>query len=223
MSNSNRNLIPIAIIVAALIIGGIFFYINRQGKEEGILSPQAAAQRAIDFINQNKEGFRLAEDMNVSLVDVVEESGIYKIRLKIGDQEFPSYVTKDGKLLFPQEGINLDEKIPVAEEPAGRTPPPIDMPEEKLVALAKCLSEKGVKFYGTHWCPACTAQKEMFGEAAKYLPYIECASDRASPQELAMCEEANVRSIPDWRFPDGRQEPGMLSLERLTELSGCQL
>jgi len=95
--------------------------------------------------------------------------------------------------------------------------------ESPLVNLAKCLSEKGVKFYGTYWCGFCTRQKEMFGEAAKYLPYIECASDRASPEELAMCEKAGVESIPDWRFADGRQELGMLSLEKLAEFSGCQL
>ena len=95
--------------------------------------------------------------------------------------------------------------------------------DEKLKALAKCLNEKGVKFYGTYWCGFCIRQKEMFDQAAVYLPYIECAPDRATEEELAMCREANVTSIPDWRFPDGHQELGMLPLEKLAELSGCQL
>ena len=30
-------------------------------------------------------------------------------------------------------------------------------------ALAKCLTSKDVKMYGTSWCPHCNNQKEMFG------------------------------------------------------------
>lgn len=95
--------------------------------------------------------------------------------------------------------------------------------EGKLKKFVNCLTETGVKFYGTYRCAFCVQQKEMFGGAATYLPYIECAPDRASPEALAMCEEANVGPIPDWRFPDGRQELGLLSLEKLVELSNCQL
>ena len=223
MVENRKNLIPIAIIIAGLLIAGAFVYVN-QGKvsekaPEG-LSPQQAAEKAIAFINENM----LQERATASLVSIVEESGIYKIQLKIEDQEFPSYVTKDGKLLFPQEGINLDEEIPASEEPAGTTAPPEkEYSEEKLEALAKCLSEKGAKFYGTYTCPYCMRQKEMFGEAAEYLPYIECSSDRATEAEIIQCREANVGSIPDWRFPDGTQKLGLQSVEQLAELSGCPL
>ena len=123
----------------------------------------------------------------------------------------------------PAEVLERDEPVvPVQPEaPSVEEEPPFDL--LVLENFAKCLTQKGVKFYGTYWCGWCTRQKEIFGQAAQYLPYIECAPDRATQDELAMCKEANVSSIPDWRFPDGRQELGMQPLEKLAELSGCQL
>ena len=29
--------------------------------------------------------------------------------------------------------------------------------------------------YGLYWCPHCIEQKQMFGEAFHYVPYVECA------------------------------------------------
>ena len=29
--------------------------------------------------------------------------------------------------------------------------------------------------YGLYWCPHCIEQKEMFGDAFHYVPYVECA------------------------------------------------
>ncbi|MDP7455542.1 MAG: hypothetical protein QGF62_03090, partial [Gammaproteobacteria bacterium] len=39
--------------------------------------------------------------------------------------------------------------------------------------FAKCISESGARYYGTHWCPVCARQNAMFGSAWKKLPYIE--------------------------------------------------
>jgi len=38
------------------------------------------------------------------------ENGVYKLNLKIEDSEFVSYVTKDGKFLFP-EAIALEKEV----------------------------------------------------------------------------------------------------------------
>lgn len=89
--------------------------------------------------------------------------------------------------------------------------------------LAQCLTEKGAEFYGTHWCPACQRQKELFAEAAEYLPYIECDQEQASQEEIAKCINAGIRTVPTWQFADGKQESGILSIDRLAELSGCLL
>jgi len=98
----SKNLIPVAIIIAGVCIAVAVIYIN-QGKV-GTLSSQEAAQIAINFINQSM----LQEGMEASLINVIEENGLYKFHFKIGEQELDSYVTQNGKLLFI-EGINLEK------------------------------------------------------------------------------------------------------------------
>jgi hypothetical protein len=109
MINLNKNLIPIAIVISGLLIAGTFLYlfqIKLKGVEEKIkfLSPQEAAEKAINFINEN-----ILKGATASLLNVSEENGVYKIRLKIEEQEYDSYVTKDGKLLFTNS-IDLEKQ-----------------------------------------------------------------------------------------------------------------
>jgi thiol-disulfide isomerase/thioredoxin len=194
--------IIIALMVGLLVGAGIIYLIN-QRDAQNIVSKEEAREKIYNFIRQ-----QLPPDTLFSITNIISEKGLYKITINIQEQEHITYLTKDGSLFFPQA-------IGLAEEQ--------ELPVETLEALAKCLTEKGVRFYGTYWCPACDRQKEIFGAVAQYLPYIECAEDRATPEELALCQEAGIASVPDWRFPDGRQELGILSAERLAELSGCSL
>jgi len=84
--------------------------------------------------------------------------------------------------------------------------------------LAKHLAASGAKFYGAYWCPHCAEQKRLFGQAARYLPYVECdpRSSEARPRE---CEAAGVRAYPTWVIR-GRKYEGTLPLEELARLSG---
>jgi hypothetical protein len=68
---------------------------------------------------------------------VVEENGLYKLKLKIGNKEYPSYVSKDGKILFPNEGISLEEKI-VQEKETPQTVEKRDRPDVKLFVMSYC-------------------------------------------------------------------------------------
>jgi glutaredoxin len=125
----NKNLIPVSIVIAGLFIAGALIFVN-QGKtekgEEQILTPQEAAEKAIDYINQNM----LQEGTTASFVNATEENGVYKFRLKIGEQEYDSYVTRDGELLFT-EGINLN---PPSKQEIPRT----EVPEVDLFVMAFC-------------------------------------------------------------------------------------
>jgi len=94
--------------------------------------------------------------------------------------------------------------------------------EGPLINFAKCLTEKEAKFYGTYWCGWCKKQKELFGEAAQYLPYIECI-DEKTQQMTSQCQAAGIASFPTWEFPEKGKIPGYKDLEKLAELSGCQL
>ena len=130
------KIIVIAILVAGISIFGTYFYLTRiKTPQEKFLSPQEAAQNAINYINENL----LQKGVTASLVDVVEENGLYKIRLKVGEKEFISYVTKDGKILFPEEGIDLEKKIAKEETPTSTQEiQKTDKPDVKLFVMAYC-------------------------------------------------------------------------------------
>ncbi|PIQ91876.1 MAG: hypothetical protein COV70_01795 [Parcubacteria group bacterium CG11_big_fil_rev_8_21_14_0_20_39_22] len=92
----------------------------------------------------------------------------------------------------------------------------------KLDAFASCLEEKKAVFYGAFWCPHCQNQKAMFGSSQRKLPYIECSTPDGKGQ-LQICEDKQIDTYPTWIFEDGSRLSGEISLERLSEVTGCEL
>jgi hypothetical protein len=88
--------------------------------------------------------------------------------------------------------------------------------------FAKCLATKQAKMYGLYWCPHCIEQKEMFGEAFHYVPYQECAI-KGSQEEAPVCKIAGVKLFPAWQFGDEPPKEGVLSMEALSDKTGCSL
>jgi len=88
--------------------------------------------------------------------------------------------------------------------------------------LAQCLTDKGVKMYGAYWCSHCKTQKQMFGTSFEKINYIECslAGGQGQTEE---CKEAGIEGYPTWEFGDGSRLSGEVSLEDLSEKSGCSL
>ena len=82
--------------------------------------------------------------------------------------------------------------------------------------FANCLTKKDVKMYGTDWCSHCKDQKKLFGESFLYVDYVDCDKSQAE------CGAAGVEGYPTW-VVDGKNYPGVQSLERLAFLSGCEL
>lgn len=105
MKKINLSLILITLMIAAFLIG--YGKMNSDGSSFlsfGNKKAEQTVQKAIDFISENILGGTRAV-----LVSVLEESGVYKFKMKVNEQEFESYLTKDGKILFP-DGINLVQK-----------------------------------------------------------------------------------------------------------------
>lgn len=86
------------------------------------------------------------------------------------------------------------------------------------VGLAKHLTEIGATMYGAYWCPHCMEQKGLFGEAFKYIKYVECdpGGKEANP---TLCYEKGIKVYPTWEIR-GNFYPGVRSLEELSNLSG---
>jgi len=92
----------------------------------------------------------------------------------------------------------------------------------KYDSFAKCLAGKQAKMYGLYWCPHCADQKAMFGSAFKYVPYVECAI-RGSKELAPECKVAGVKLFPSWQFGMDPPKEGVLSLDALSEKTGCSL
>lgn len=127
-----KNLITIVVVIAGLLIVGAIIYVNQKkiAKPSEILSSQQVGEKVINYINENI----LKGQATASLGKIVEENGLYKLTIKIGDQEFPSYATRDGKLLFT-EFIDLEEKLPT-ETP--KEIPKTEKPDVKLFVMSFC-------------------------------------------------------------------------------------
>ena len=92
----------------------------------------------------------------------------------------------------------------------------------KYDAFAQCLASHQARMFGLYWCPHCQEQKEMFGEAFHYVPYQECAV-KGSNEMAAECRVAGVKLFPSWQFGLEPPKEGVLSLEALSDKTGCRL
>ena len=87
-------------------------------------------------------------------------------------------------------------------------------------ALAEHLTQKGAKFFGAQWCPHCKDQKDLFGIAAKRLPYIECSPEggQGTPQ-APICKDLDIKRYPTWII-NGRRVEDILTMQQLAEATG---
>jgi len=131
MKNIIKFLIPAAIVIAAIIIVQGLYSINRE-KIPGTLSQEDAIERAMNFIDQ----VALNGELTATLLEVVEESGLYKIHIDIEGEEYDSYISKDGKLLFP-EGTEITEAGD-SDSPVLEDTPKTDIPKVELFVMSFC-------------------------------------------------------------------------------------
>jgi hypothetical protein len=88
--------------------------------------------------------------------------------------------------------------------------------------FAKCLASKQAKMYGLYWCPHCAEQKEMFGKAFRYVPYVECAI-KGSRELAPACTAAGIKLFPSWQFGANPPKEGVFPMEELSDKTGCTL
>ena len=137
----------VAILSIALMISIIF---NVRGESEGgALSKDAAAEKALTYINAN---VLASQGTTATLKEVEEKNNMYNLKLEINGQEFESYITKDAALLFPTSiDLSMDIEAP-DDAPASQTPPAdierSDKPEVELFIMSHCpygtQAEKGI-------------------------------------------------------------------------------
>jgi len=213
----SKNLIPISIIIAGLLVAVVIIFINQQGPTEEapeFLSSQEAARKAVDYINRTF----LKEKIAASLIDVVDESGLYKMRFSIEGEEFSAYISKDGELLFP-EAIDLEEASIVQGPEAEASQPSLEntIPQEELTKFINCLKEANLVVFGANWCGWTKRLVEMLGGFDMVKPiYVECT------EEEELCEEKGVRAYPTILINGGEYQEAR-AFEEIAAATGCKI
>ena len=156
-----KNLIFLIIGVVGILVAGAIIY-TISGSQKDILSSDEAAEKAMGFINEKI----LQQGTTASLIEIIEESGLYKMKLKIGEEEFDTYITKDGKVLFPQF-IVLEEAEKAAKEQAeqeARKQAEKQTIGNFSITEDEICKEDGkpiVYFFGSESCPHCGWQRSV--------------------------------------------------------------
>ena len=76
--------------------------------------------------------------------------------------------------------------------------------------------QKKLTMYGAYWCSHCQAEKKLFGDSFKYVPYVECTQETKSAWTLVSA----VILFGSMRTEKIRRRARTLGLSKI---SGCQL
>ncbi|MCX6791151.1 MAG: hypothetical protein NTV62_03105, partial [Candidatus Gribaldobacteria bacterium] len=99
-----KNLIIGVLVLILLVMAGYMVWATNM---VNYVSKEKASQKALDYINKEMLGGKFTAEVSGK---VEEDKGIYqlyKFKIKIDGQEIPSfvYVTRDGKILFPESAV----------------------------------------------------------------------------------------------------------------------
>ena len=123
-------------LILALVLGGNNTS-NGGGKE---LSASEIKDQTETYLKSIAQGQASVDNMTL-------EGDLYKLQLTVSGRQYESYVTKDGKLLFPQ-GIDMSVPVPEAQAPTPTVVPKTDKPVVELFVMSHCpygtQAEKGI-------------------------------------------------------------------------------
>lgn len=94
--------------------------------------------------------------------------------------------------------------------------------------FAECIYDSGLRMYGSATCSFCAKQRKLFEGSEEFIKEIEC-DPRNVGNEAERCINKKITHTPTWILEDEegndlkRFEAGVLSLEELSEESGCTL
>ena len=199
------------VVFLILFIGAIYF--NGMPSMGGNVGQDEAVESAVAFINENMlMGLASAE-----VQDISEDNGMYKIDLLITSaeldytEEFTSYVTKDGKLLFPTsvelEGLELPtEEDPVVEDPVDEEPlADIDYSNDPVLGNAD--APVTIIEYSDFECPFCSNAywtmrliEEDYVDSVKIIFKQFPLSFHANAQKAAEASECALDQDLFWEY-----------------------
>jgi hypothetical protein len=131
------------VLVAALGAAVYYFDIPKKLTQSQM---NAVKDKAEKFINEQL----VAPGTQAKIKDIIEESGLYKISVSVGEQDLTAYISKDGKSFFPQAfDMDAAEASSTPETAKGnQVISPKDVPDVELFVMSYCpfglQMEKGI-------------------------------------------------------------------------------
>jgi len=183
--------------VLAILLVASFLTGRCESPTGALVSAGEAGEKTVEFIND------FMANSDVELKEVEEESSMYVVNFEVEGQTYPSYVSKDGKLLFLQV-IDMDKAREEAESQESNAAPATEVPksekpevevfvmshcpygtqiEKGILPVAELLGDKidfSVKFvyYAMHGKTEIDEQLNQYciqeEEPGKYLDYLAC-------------------------------------------------
>ena len=195
--------IPAVILVCGILVGMVisqqsFFENKLSFLNRNILSPEKAGERILNYIDQNILG---DSDLTASLIEEpIAKNEVYELKLKIGDSEFTSYLTKDGQLLFP-EAIDLEEESIQPEENVEEKdviPGNFSVSEDEV-----CLEDGKpiIYFFGSQGCGYCNWEHPIVeAVTSKFSNYISFHNNMDSDEDMDVFGRYSTGGIPTLVF-----------------------
>lgn len=114
----------------------------------------------------------------------------------------------------------------ISSQASGDTSRNPEVPQERLVEFAQCITKKNWTMYSSFTCSACRAQQKLFGGATVNLKIIEC-NPHAPHTQVEQCLKKDIRYTPTWVMEKNgteiKRSKGYKKLEALASMTGCNL
>ena len=140
--NFLRFVLPVILVIILALIG--FFSFHHPQKN---LSAPAAQAKAEKFIND----FLMQSGTKATIKSVTQEYGLYKMTIDIVSGQVESYVTKDGKLFFPQ-ALDMDKIAAARNTPTGNATDSSTGADQSTTVTQKTTKPK-VELFVMSYCP----------------------------------------------------------------------
>ena len=171
LKKMDRNTILVSIAIIGIVITGGLIFAN---SSKGFALPNffgasdnKIGQAAVDYINNNK-----LSSTPATLVSVSEASGLVKVKIQIGTSSFDSYVTKDGKLLFPQAYDMSPKKTADTTGTNNQANSGSAQTLEEAAAAVKKTASPMLEAYVVARCPYGLQMQRAMAEAVKEQPAL---------------------------------------------------
>ncbi len=220
ISRSKSILLTLAVLLTLSLVGNAFLYF---GGGVNSISGNAAAQTAEEFI----ENYLLNGQSDIEITDIEETNGVYKFNLTLAPEntQFTSYITKDGRILFPS-GYDIS-KVEQAETQTPQTEtqqtqtniPKSEIPKVELFVMSHCpygtQAEKGI-------IPAVEALGDEIDFNIRFVYYAMHGEKEVKEQVRQYCiqKEQNDKFLPYLKcfLNSGEAEPCLAKADIDTEM-----